>query len=76
VAAIKLPRWARTRAVVLHECAHGMADDRHGPGFVAAYVALLERFAGLDRGRLLATLAAARVSVGEPTAVRCPVTGR
>ena len=75
-AAIKLPRWARTRAVVLHECAHGMADDRHGPGFVAAYVALLERFAGLDRGRLLATLAAARVSVGEPTAVRCPVTGR
>ena len=49
-AAIKLPRWARTRAVVLHECAHGMADDQHGPGFVAAYVVLLERFAGLDRG--------------------------
>ena len=48
-AAIKLPRWARTRAVVLHECAHGMADDQHGPGFVAAYVVLLERFAELDR---------------------------
>jgi hypothetical protein len=62
-AAIKLPRWARTPAVVLHECTHGMTDDQHGPRFVAAYVALLERFAGLDRGRLLATLAAANVRI-------------
>lgn len=60
---IKLPRWARTRAVVLHECAHGMADDQHGPRFVAIYAALLERFMGLDRAYLLATLAAARVQV-------------
>ena len=65
-AAIKLPRWARTRAVVLHECAHGMAYDQHGPGFVAAYVVLLERFAGLDRGRLLATLASAGVRIEPP----------
>jgi hypothetical protein len=62
-AAIKLPRWARTRAVVLHECAHGMADDQHGPGCVAVYVLLLERFAGLDQRRLLATLAASGVKV-------------
>jgi hypothetical protein len=54
---IKLPRWSRTRAVVLHECAHGMADDQHGPRFVAVYVALLERFAGLERAHLSATLA-------------------
>jgi hypothetical protein len=62
-AAIKLPRWARTRAVVLHECAHGMADDQHGPGFVAAYVLLLVRFAGLDGAHLRASLAAAGVRV-------------
>jgi hypothetical protein len=61
--AIKLPLWARTRAVVLHECAHGMAADRHGPGFVAVYALLLERFAGLDRAHLLASLAASGVKV-------------
>jgi hypothetical protein len=61
--AIKLPLWARTRAIVLHECAHGMADDQHGPGFVAVYVLLLERFAGLDQRQLLATLAASGVKV-------------
>jgi hypothetical protein len=81
-AAIKLPRWARTRAVVLHECAHGMADDQHGPGFVAVYVELLARFAGLDAARLRATLAAASVRVapegvgtGTPPAVN-PALGR
>jgi hypothetical protein len=62
-AAIKLPLWARTRAVVLHECAHGMAEDQHGPGFVAVYVLLLQRFAGLDHAHLLATLAASGVKV-------------
>lgn len=62
-AEIKLPRWARTRAVVLHECAHGMADDQHGPGFVAAYVALLQEFADLDRHHLLATVATSGVRI-------------
>lgn len=61
--AIKLPRWSRTRAIVLHECAHGLAPDMHGPAFVAVYVALLERFAGLDTGELHATLASAGVLV-------------
>jgi hypothetical protein len=76
-AAIKLPRWARTRAVVLHECAHGMADDQHGPGFVAAYVELLARFAGLDGARLRASLAAAGVRVApEGTARRRDAAGR
>lgn len=61
--AIKLPRWARTRPVVLHECAHGMADDQHGPRFVARYVELLERFLGLDRSMLHASLARHRVRI-------------
>jgi hypothetical protein len=60
---IKLPRWARTRPVVLHECAHGLAPDRHGPEFVKVYVSLLVRFMGLDRASLLASLAASGVKV-------------
>lgn len=65
---IKLPRWARNLAVVLHECAHGLAPDRHGPLFVGTYVELLVRFAGLSRARLLTTLAQARVDVAEVVA--------
>ena len=65
--AIKLPRWARTRAIVLHECAHGLARDMHGPEFVAIYVLLLERFAGLDQDALRASLTAARVAVAPPS---------
>lgn len=69
-AVIKLPRWARTLPIVLHECAHGMADDQHGPAFVAVYVALLERFAGFDAAALRASLAAAGVKVAPSPPVR------
>ena len=60
---IKLPRWARTRTVVLHECAHGMSDDGHGPSFVRAYITLLCRFAGHERTSLEASLRAHKVTV-------------
>ncbi len=63
---IKLPKWARRRPIVLHECAHGLAHDRHGPQFVATYVALLERFMGLDRQELTASLDAARIRYARP----------
>lgn len=69
---IKLPRWARTRAIVLHECAHGLADDKHGPRFVARYVALLERFVGLDRTTLHATLARHRIRIAIAEHLRPP----
>lgn len=62
-AVIKLPRWARTRAIVLHECAHGLAPDQHGPQFVATYVALLEQFVGLDRDTLALSLRASRIDM-------------
>lgn len=62
-AAIKLPRWARTRPVVLHECAHGLTDDLHGPRFVARYVELLVTFLGFDRDALLTSLARHRLRV-------------
>ncbi|WP_222182253.1 hypothetical protein [Geminicoccus harenae] len=67
--AIKLPRWARTRPVVLHECAHGLATDGHGPDFVRAYVELLVEFGNFDRAMLEASLAAAGLQVtpaGQP----------
>lgn len=67
---IKLPRWARTRAIVLHECAHGLARDMHGPEFVAAYLELLERFAGLDAAALRAGLAPYRVVAAATRAPR------
>lgn len=67
---IKLPRWARTAPIVLHECAHGLAPDGHGPRFVAAYVALLERFLGMDAAALRLTLCTAGIACGE--AVRGP----
>jgi hypothetical protein len=63
---IKLPRWARTRAVVLHECAHGMADDGHGPKFVGVYAELLEHFAGMDKLALRESLVSAGVAVTAP----------
>jgi putative metallohydrolase (TIGR04338 family) len=62
-AEIKLPRWARTRPVVLHECAHGLADDKHGPRFVARYVDLLERFLGMERAALHSSLAERRIRI-------------
>ncbi len=46
---VHLPRWARRLPVVLHECAHGVAPDRHGPLFVRVYVELLVALAGLER---------------------------
>ena len=71
--AIKLPRWARTRAIVLHECAHGLAADLHGPVFVAVYVDLLARFAGLDPEALRASLAAAPARVAVAPASGLPL---
>jgi len=50
---IRLPRASRLPHMVLHECAHGMATDRHGPQFVARYMELLVRHLGLEFGGLV-----------------------
>jgi len=53
----ELPSW-----VLLHELAHAMTSDvdgsnaGHGPQFVATYVRLLVRYAGVDREMLDTTL--------------------
>ncbi len=70
---IKLPRWARTAPVVLHECAHGVAPDKHGPLFVRAYVDLLVRFLGLAPIPLLAGLRDAGIDFAVP--LRCGISG-
>lgn len=49
---IQLPKWARTGAVVLHECAHGLQEHfaprcaDHGPEFVAIFAELLNMIYG------------------------------
>lgn len=63
---IKLPRWARTVPVVLHECAHGMSDDKHGPAFVRVYIELLGEFTELPMAELKSSLARARIDMAPP----------
>lgn len=46
---IRLPRWSRYRAVVLHECAHGLTPSNeasHGPRFCYVFSYLLWRYPG------------------------------
>jgi len=70
---IKLPRWARTAPIVLHECAHGVTPDKHGPRFVRVYVDLLVQFLGLAPVPLLASLGEAGIDVAVP--LRCGISG-
>jgi hypothetical protein len=50
--AIALPRWARRVWVVAHEVAHAFLDHNrhagHGEEFVAVYLDVLQRHAGMD----------------------------
>jgi hypothetical protein len=52
---IKLPRWARSKMVVLHELAHILqsGDAPHGREFAAAMIALVDRFGDPGDGELL-----------------------
>jgi putative metallohydrolase (TIGR04338 family) len=52
---ITLPRWARSRWVVLHELAHLLAphSPAHGPRFVGALIGLGSRWLDLDAQQLM-----------------------
>jgi putative metallohydrolase (TIGR04338 family) len=54
---ITLPRWARSRWVILHEMAHrlnaGNDGASHGPRFVGILIGLLARRLGLDANLLM-----------------------
>lgn len=46
---IRIPRWARSELVVLHEVAHCLTDARaaaHGPEFAGVMLALVRQFMG------------------------------
>lgn len=47
--------------VILHELAHALTDDRHGPNFVGMYIDLLERVEKLSRLLTMYTLQEARI---------------
>lgn len=52
---ITLPRWARSRWVILHELAHRLTprDEAHGPRFVGVLMGLLARWCDLDAHELM-----------------------
>jgi hypothetical protein len=47
--------------IILHELAHALTDDKHGPNFVGMYIDLLERVEKLSRLVTMFTLKQARV---------------
>lgn len=53
---IMLPKWARKKWYVLHECAHFLAYDKHGPKFVREYCNLLSQFYKKDIDSLYRSL--------------------
>ncbi len=52
---IKLPKWARSRWVILHEMAHRLTpdDEAHGPRFVGVLIGLVARWAGYSADELM-----------------------
>lgn len=69
---INLPRWARSRPVILHEIAHHLSREpqyaSHGPEFAREYVDLVRLMLGpIAARRLLDAFRAERVKVGPAT---------
>jgi hypothetical protein len=61
---IRLPRWARCKWVVIHECAHGMVGEdepAHGARFCYLYAYLLWRY--FDQRDYRAAMAAAGLKI-------------
>jgi hypothetical protein len=52
---ITLPRWARSRWVILHELAHRLTprDEAHGPRFVGVLIGLVSRWLEYDATQLM-----------------------
>lgn len=46
---LKMPKWARTDWILLHELSHAVTEDKyawHGPEFCANYLYLVSKFMG------------------------------
>lgn len=64
---ISLPRWARTRASILHEIAHTIVHDGHGPLFARTYLELVRLFIGpMEANALRKSFQHNRVRVASP----------
>ncbi len=52
---IKMPKWSRTKLIILHEVAHAITTEPpgHGRQFARIYLDLVTRFLGVDAGRQL-----------------------
>ncbi len=73
---ISLPRWARTKPVVLHECAHAILEHRefhqrtpggvaaHGPEFARIFMELLVRFGGYERRTIREAATLHKIKIG------------
>ena len=57
---ISLPRFARKKWIVIHEVAHFLAHDKHGPKYVRAYIDILAR----EYGRSIESLVASATEYG------------
>ena len=57
---IALPRFARKKWIVIHEVAHFLTHDKHGPKYVRAYVDILAR----EYGRSIESLVASATEYG------------
>lgn len=53
---VTLPRWARSKWVILHELAHRLTpdDEAHGPRFVGVLIGLAARWLDYDANQLTA----------------------
>lgn len=60
---ISLPRWARSPMIILHELAHAMSHDKHGPEFVRVFISLLVRYLGMNESELIKSAKASGVKV-------------
>lgn len=54
---LQFPQDKKTlTTVIIHELAHALAEDKHGPQFVGKYLYLLDKYCGLNMFSLTPTL--------------------
>lgn len=70
---IKMPRWSRTKLIILHEVAHAIQTERpsHGRQFARIYLDLVSRFIGVEAAT---QLKGAYVAVGVRSGPKRPTT--
>jgi putative metallohydrolase (TIGR04338 family) len=79
--AIKLPKWARTRFVILHEVAHHLTRlDGHKPEFASCLLDLVRHFMGKEASEALQGAYHYKgvkvLGKNGPTKARCPQSRR